>query len=122
MAEEKEKKESMAKKMYGHSPKLEREEGGKMSVKKEVKNYDKDRTGEAEDQGTGEQVPMEVRHSMERHEAHHAREREHHMHDMGKHGDKKEMHERHEKMMKEMHSRHEKEMGSKEKTPEMGKD
>lgn len=117
MAEDK--KESMAKKMYGHSPKLEREEGGKMSVKKEAK---KDKTVESEDQGTGEQVPMAARHMMERGDMHHAMEKEHHMHDVGKHGDKKELHGRHEKMMKEMHARHEKEMGSKEKTPEMGKD
>ncbi len=111
----------MADKMYGDSPKMERDEkSGNMAVKKKDKAMDKDKTGEAEDQGTGQTVPMEVRHSMERHEMHHAQEREHHMHDMGKNGDKKEMHERHEKMMKDMHGRHEKEMGGKEK--EMGKE
>ena len=115
-------KESQAKKMYGHSPKLERDGEGKMSVKKEAKKETKDKTGEAEDQGSGEQVPMEVRHSMERHDMHHAHERAHHMHDMGKHGDKHEMHERHMDEHKAMMKRHEKEMGSKEKTPEMGKD
>jgi hypothetical protein len=105
-------KESQAKKMYGHSPKMERDEDGKMGVKK--KAMEKDKGGEAEDQGTGESIPMMARHAMERNEAHHSREREHHMHDLGKHGDKKEMHERHEKMMKEMHARHEKEHGKKE--------
>lgn len=113
MAEEK--KKTQANKMYGDSPRLEREESGKVAVKKKTaEKEDKDTTGEGEDQGSGEQMPMMVRHSMERHEMNHAHEREHHMHDMGKHGDKKEMHERHEKMRKEMHSRHEKEMGGKE--------
>lgn len=102
----------MADKLFGSSPKMERdEESGKMSVKKKVAAKEgKDPTGEAEDQGSGQQIPMEVRHSMERHELHHSHEREHHMHDMGKHGDKKEMHSRHEKMRGDLHKRHEKEM------------
>ena len=106
----------MAEKLYGNSPKMERdEESGKMGIKKKsAAKEGKDTTGEAEDQGSGQGVPMEVQHSMERHEAHHSREREHHMHDMGKHGDKKEMHGRHEKMMADMHKKHEKELGKKE--------
>lgn len=104
----------MADKMYGNSPKMERdEESGNMAIKKKEKEG-KDMTGEGEDQGSGEHVPVHARHAMERSEMHHTHMREHHMHDHGKHGDKKEMHERHEKMMKEMHARHEKEMGKKE--------
>jgi hypothetical protein len=123
MAEEKEKKKkTQADKMYGDSPKLERDEGGKMGVKKKSMEK-KDDEAEGEDEaGTGDHLPVMVRHSMERHEMNSSHEREHHMHDMGKHGDKKEMHDRHEKMRKDLHTRHEKEMGSKEKTPEMGKD
>ncbi len=111
-----------AEKMYGNSPKLERDEKGDMAVKKKEASKDKDEEGEAEDQGTGEKVPMLARHSMERHSLHNEHEREHHMHDIHGKGDKKEMHERHEKMFKEMHGRQEKELGTKEKTPEMGKD
>lgn len=108
----------MSEKMYGSSPKMERdEEDGKVKVKKANK-AEADTSGEAEDQGAGQSVPMEVRHSMERHEMHHAHEREHHMHDMGKGGDKKEMHSRHLKQHEDMMKRHEKEMNSKEK--EMG--
>lgn len=100
----------MSEKMYGNSPKLEREEeSGKVTVKKN--SMDKDTSGEGEDQGSGQTVPVTSRHAMERMEMHHSHMRDHHMHDHGKHGDKKEMHERHEKMMKEMHARHEKEMG-----------
>lgn len=103
----------MADQMFGNSPKMERdEESGKVAIKKKV--VDKDTTGEAEDQGSGEQIPMAARHGMERAEMHMNHQREHHMHDHGKHGDKKEMHDRHEKMMKEMHARHEKETGKKE--------
>ena len=113
----------IADKMFGNSPKMERD-GEKMVVKKKAAEKEgKDTTGEAEDQGSGEAVPMMVRHAMERSDMHHAHERAHHMHDVGKHGDKKELHATHEKMMKDLHSRHEKEMGGKkEHTPEMGKE
>ena len=115
------KKESQAKKMYGHSPKTERdEESGKVVVKKASKG-EEDAEGENES-GSGETTPVMARHSMERMDMNHAHEREHMMHDHGKGGDKKDMHDRHEKMRKELHARHEKEMGKGEKTPEMGKE
>lgn len=113
----KEEKESQAKKMFGHSPKMERGEDGKMAIKKEMATKEDDmKEGEDKD-GSGQQLPVSVRHSMERHDMHHTMEREHHMHDMGGHGSKEEMHSRHEKMRKEMHARHEK-----EHAPEMGKE
>lgn len=103
----------MSDKLYGHSPKMERdEESGKVAVKKKDK-ADADTKGETEDQGTGESLPVHARHAIERMDMHHMHQHEHHMHDHGKHGHKKEMHQRHEKMMKELYARHEKEMGSK---------
>lgn len=108
----------MAKKLYGNSPKMERdEESGKMAVKKKAAAKDGDKKEGEDKDGSGQALPVTVRHSMERNDMHHSMEREHHMHDMGKQGSKEEMHSRHEKMMKEMHARHEKEM-----TPEMGKE
>lgn len=104
----------MSEKMYGNSPKLEREEeSGKVSVKKKV--MDKDTSGEGEDQGSGEAIPVTSRHAMERMEMHHKHMRDHHTHDMGKHGDKKEMHKRHSDEMESMMKRHEKELKGKEK-------
>lgn len=101
----------MSEKMYGSSPKMERdEEDGKVKVKK--KAMDKDTTGEAEDKGDGQDVPMEARHTMERAEMHMKHQREHHMHGGS---EKKEMHSRHEDEMKMLHKKHEKEMGSEKK-------
>lgn len=100
----------MADKMFGNSPKMERdEESSKMVVKK--KAMDKDKTGEAEDQGSGEQIPMESRHAMDRLSMHHKHEGEHMSH---KGGDKKEMHKRHMEEHEAMMKRHDKEMGKKE--------
>ena len=105
-----EKKESQAKKMYGNSPKLERDEkSGDMAVKRKEKPEEK---AEGEDQGSASGgVPVTARHSMERMELHSKHEREHMMHDHGKHGDKKELHERHEEEFKAIHAKHEKELG-----------
>jgi hypothetical protein len=100
----------MSEKMYGNSPKMERdEEDGKMKIKKSGKVDESN--DEAEDQGDGEAVPMHARHHMERAEMHMKHQREHHMHDHAKHGDKKEIRARHEEEMKMMHKRHEKESG-----------
>lgn len=111
----------MSEKMYGNSPKMEREESGKMAVKKKVAEKDgKDMTGEGEDKGSGEAVPMAARHMMERSDMHGRHEKEHALHDHGKHGDKHGMHERHRTEMASMHKAHEKEM--KEHTPEMGEE
>lgn len=104
MAEEK--KKNQADKMYGNSPKMERDGEGKMGIKKSGKVDESN--DEAEDQGDGEAVPMVARHAMDRLSMHHKHEHEHHAH---KDGDKKEMHKRHMEEMKAMHGRHEKEMG-----------
>jgi hypothetical protein len=107
----------MSEKMYGSSPKMERDaEDGKVKVKKKSGKVD-EANDEAEDQGDGEAVPMESRHAMDRLTMHHKHEHEHHAH---KGGSKKEMHARHMAEHEAMMKRHEKEM--KEKTPEMGKD
>ena len=95
----------MSDKMYGHSPKMERdEEDGKVKVKKSGKVDEAN--DEAEDQGDGEAVPM--RHHMERAEMHMKHQREHMMH---KGGSKKELHGRHEEEIKMLHKKHEKEHG-----------
>lgn len=100
----------MADKMFGNSPKMQRdEESGKVAIKKKV--VDKDTAGEAEDQGSGEQIPMDGRHSMDRLSLHHKHEGEHMAH---KGGDKKEMHKRHMDEMEAMMKRHDKEHGKKE--------
>lgn len=127
MAEEKEKKRGMADKMYGNSPKLEREEGGKMGVKRKGAEKEEDTAAaESEDRdGAGEPLPVTVRHAMDRGHMHAKHETEHAMHDHGKHGNKHEMHSRHMEEHKSMLKRHEKEMGEggeKEHTPEMGKE
>lgn len=103
----------MAKKMFGNSPKMEREEkSGKMGVKRSGKVDEEN--DEAEDQGDGESMPI-ARHAMERMDMHHKHEREHHTHDMAKHGSKKEMHKRHIDEHESMMKRHEKEHGGEKK-------
>ena len=97
----------MADKMFGNSPKSERDpEDGKVKVKKSDKAEDK----EAVTEGGAESESADVggRHSMDRMAMHHKHEMEHMMH---KGGGKKEMHGRHEEEMKMMHKRLEKEHG-----------
>lgn len=102
----------MSEKMYGSSPKMERDEAdGKVKVKKSGKVDEANDM--AEDQGDGEAVPM-ARHAMDRLAMHHKHENEHHAH---RSGDKKEMHKRHQSEMASMHKMHEK-----EHTPEMGEE
>lgn len=101
----------MADKLYGDSPKLERDEGGSMKIKKSEKKANK---SEGEDIGSGDSIPVTARHSMERMEMHHKHMRDQHTHDVGKHGDKKEMHSRHMAEVGAMYKRHEKEMGKEE--------
>jgi hypothetical protein len=103
--------------LYDESPAIERDEKGGTKVvkptKKEIgpssteKGVKKE--GVPEEKGVG--MPDHVRHAMDRHHMHSKHEHEHAMHDAHGSGDKKEMHERHEKEMKEMHTRHEKEAG-----------
>ena len=96
--------------MYGNSPKLERDESGEVKVKKSKEKAPEG--GEAN--GGAEGIPVLVKHSMERAELHHKHEKEHHMHDLGKeHSDKKALHEKHEREFEELHERHEKELGAK---------
>lgn len=97
-------------KMYGNSPKMDRDETGKMDVKK---HPDPKESKEAGTEGeVREGVPVHARHAMERLDMHHRHEHEHHTHDHGEHGDKKEMHERHLKEHRDMMKRHEKEDGA----------
>lgn len=105
----------MAKKMYGSSPKMERdEESGKMAVKKKVATKEDDKKEGEDKDGSGQSLPVTVRHQMERADMHNTMEREHAMTDHAKITDKKDMHERHSKMMSDLIRRHEKEMGKKE--------
>ena len=89
--------------MYGNSPKLEHDDEGKVRVKStenpapEGKEMDKD-------------LPVHVKHVMERHSMYARHAHEHAMYDAAGKKDKEEMHSRHEQEMKEMHSRHEKEL------------
>ena len=100
----------MSEKMFGNSPKLEREEGGKVSVKKSEAKAPEGK----EANGGGEGIHVLVKHSMERAELHHKHEKEHHMHDLGEEAnDKKALHEKHEREFEDMHERHEKELAGK---------
>lgn len=99
-----------AAKMYKDSPSMERNEEGKMDVKKKPAHKDDVKAGTEGEVREG--IPAHARHAIERMELHHKHQHEHHAHDHGKHGDKKEMHERHEKEHRDMHKRHEKEMKS----------
>ena len=86
----------MADKMFGNSPKSERDpEDGKVKVKKSDKSEDKEAVTEGGAESEG--ADISGRHEME--------------HMMHKGGDKKEMHARHEEELKMMHKRHEKEHG-----------
>lgn len=113
-----EKKKSRAEKMYGDSPEMKRdEESGKMAVKKPSQSEKKSKEVEGGTEGAEREgmkdgaMPHHVRHAMGRNDMHARHEHEHSMHDHMKHGDKKEMHARHEKEMRTMHTRHEKESG-----------
>ena len=100
----------MSEKMFGNSPKSERDpEDGKVKVKKADKAKDEEAVTEGGAEGEGAHVT--ARHSMERAEMHMKHHREHHTHDMAKHGDKKELHARHEDELKMLHKKHEKELG-----------
>lgn len=103
-----------SKDMYKDSPKLGKGADGKVSVNKGPTEAEKVANTENGQQGgqpvTEEAMPMPVRHASERHAMHAKHEMEHGMHDAGKHGDKKEMHARHEADHKAMNKKHGKEM------------
>lgn len=98
------KKESKSKSMYGNSPKLGRDEKGKVvEMKGETKKP------EMNPQDADEGMPMHAKHMLERNMMHSRHESEH---SMAAHTGVKEklgMHKSHEKEMSDMHRRHEKE-------------
>ena len=94
--------------LYGKSPKMERDEDGKMGVKTPD-------AGENEEAGTEGAMHsgadhMTIAHAMERHAMHGRHEHEHMMADAKGDKDKKAMHAKHETEMHDMHARHEKEL------------
>lgn len=103
-----------SKEMYGHSPKLERGEDGKMSVtnKKqqekgsEAPSSNKD-VGEPQHVRNEEAENMTARHNLERHMLHGKHEHEHATH---KGGSKEEMHARHAKEHSAMLKSHNEEL------------
>lgn len=113
---------SKADKLYGKSPKMERNEGGDMEVKKHPDKTGEKTVGEkpspeSEVTNGTDGMPVEARHAHERMEVHHKHvgehlamhkkhEMEHAMHDHHGGGHKGAMHERHEKEFEEMHKRH----------------
>ena len=101
---------SKSDRMYGNSPKLEKDKEGKVKVTKNEKvndGVDKVKMTESHD---GTAVPAHSRHSLERLQMHHKHQHEHLAHDHAHSGDKHEMHKRHEEEIKMMHKKHEKEL------------
>lgn len=118
-------------KLYGKSPKMERnEESGEMEVKK-PENKAPEKNEEVD--GGFDGMPVDTRHAHERRETkhrhmhehmttHHKHEVEHSIQGEGHKGaiherhakEIHEMHKRHHEEVKTMHSRHEKEHGKKE--------
>lgn len=106
--------------MYDEEPHMERDEHGKMGVKKKEKSHPEGK-GKHETKADNLEVheghEMHARHSMDRHMMHAKHEHEHMTH---KGGGKEEMHTRHEHEHKEMHTRHEKEHGATEGSKDVG--
>lgn len=101
---------STADKMYKSSPKMERNDEGKMKVTKAEKESARTNDGTEGMPIHEEGVSPQMRHAMERTMMHHRHETEHTMHDNGKTGEKKDMHSRHIKEVMDMHKRHEKDL------------
>ena len=108
---------SRASKMYSKSPKLERDEDGKMGVKTPEKAQEIEAGVQGVDGKGGGSIPAGIRHSHERIAMHHRHihehlemHRKHEMEHAHHKGDKKELHERHEKEYAEMHAKHHGEM------------
>lgn len=102
-----------SKRMYGKSPKMERDEHGEMSVKKhEAKEKEAGADGSMREEGehtmrhSRERMAMHHRHVKEHLELHHKHEVEHSHHK----GSLEEIHERHEKEYSDMHHKHHSEM------------
>ena len=93
------------------SPTMARdEETGEMGVTRhKAKEKEAGADGAIKEDGD-EAMPHHIRHAMARHDLHKRHEAEHMVHDHHNGGDKKELHDRHEKEAKVMHASHEKEM------------
>lgn len=113
-------------KLYKDSPRMERDEEGKVSIKKPSDKEKQSEMGDGEpvhEPKEHQGIPSHSRHVMERMEMHRKHEHEHHAHDHGGHGEKSEMHKRHHKEMGDMHKRHEKELkGEKSESTEAHKE
>lgn len=108
-------------KYYGNPPKRERDENGKVVIKKGKKGAQPpDAGGPVDGEPAGDAIPMHVRHADERRGMAHRHETEHGLHD-AKGGDKAEMHKRHQHELSAMHKRHAKELGHGEVAGEAGK-
>lgn len=112
-----------AEKMYAKPPVMERDEEGKLGVKKPSK-ADADQSGTEgmalEVHQAHERHGMHHRHEMEHMAMHHGHEKEHAAHDAAKGSDKSKMHDKHETEIKEMHKRHHEEMKKMHKKHEKG--
>ncbi len=101
-----------SKDMYKGSPKIGKGANGKAAVEKGPTEAEKTANTENGQQGgepvTEEAMPTPVRHMKAHHDLHAKHMQEHAMHDHAKHGDKKEMHSRHEAELKALHKMHEK--------------
>lgn len=100
-------------KMYAKPPKMERDDNGKLGVKKPAK-ADAVEAGvdgmPMEVQQAHDRVAMKHRHQLEMMAMHHKQESEHSAHDAAKGGAKAALHGKHEKEHKEMTDRHHSEM------------
>ena len=101
---------SKSDKMYANSPKMERDDEGKMAVKKRAdKDYNETVIGDGEDveaRQTVERRALKHKHIKEHHDFFHKHEQEHAAY-KGK--DKAELHKRHYAELKAMHAEHENE-------------
>lgn len=88
-----------SKKLYGKSPKIEKDKDGKASMAKEPSEAEGESMGTEGNPlpGSEGKMPVHASHEAERKSMHKRHEEEQHA-----------MHERHEKDMTEMHKRHEK--------------
>ncbi len=100
---------SRADKMYSESPEMERDDAGKMAVKKVEKSESKE---EEQTEGEDDSMPVHVRHAQERRDMYNRHETEHSLIDT-KGGSKKDVFARQIKEIGDLHKRHDKEGESK---------
>jgi len=101
-----------ADKMYGNSPKLKRDESGKVGISKDAAKASVENSGTkgVEAGGKEDGMPSHARHSLERNQLFSKFEVEHAASDYGSKGDKTEMYDRHAKEFKDLYKKHSKEM------------